>query len=659
MWRSTRCRLLTAACAVVLLVGVSGFVRVLFRDGVVADNTTPAEDGLGESQLPEPTLSFPQPLDQMPAAITADQHAAYSFEAPLDWRANAGYAGSSACRECHPEQFASYQRTDHSRALSDVEPGLEPPDAEFDHPASGRRYRVVRREGRLFHEESLPLDDGTEFVLTSTPLRYRVGSGHFARTYLCDAGGGFLLESPVTWYESAEEWSMTPGFDRAAHRSFSRQILENCMWCHAGQVETSTTSTIRLRIVEQAIGCERCHGPGQAHVDWQRAGGTGEGPTRDSIVNPRSLSRKLAEAICQQCHLQGDIQIGGRNVRAGDYRPGRPLEQFATVFRLRRPDSSMTVVGHVEQLAASPCATRSETLSCLTCHNPHRPVEPGAVVEHYRSICLSCHQDRGCRLPLEARQQKSQDDCVACHMPRSATEVPHVAFTHHRIGIHPLSEAPAAVDDDPLIPLSDLASLSDDDRERSMSLARIEMFLLRGPVYQRSPAGRTLLRQIDRWLQSLEPQASDVEIEFARVQLSLARDDLPAAEESAARVLAFENLRGEEEAGIQSQLGQIDLRQGRFDQARLRFGRLTQLRSSGQDWFCLALCEEKRGHVPAAIAALERARQLEPGGVGIYQALSRLADRRSDPATARQMRDSAQRLERGLRAPRPASRGDR
>ena len=148
-------------------------------------------------------------------------------------------------------------------------------------------------------------------MLTSTPVRYRVGSGHFARSYLCDAGSGFLLESPITWYESAEKWGMTPGFDRAAHRSFSRQILENCLWCHAGQVQTSTESTMRLRVVENAIGCERCHGPGKRHVDSQLAGNTAVDAGEHSIINPRRLPRKLADAICQQCHLQGDIQIGG------------------------------------------------------------------------------------------------------------------------------------------------------------------------------------------------------------------------------------------------------------------------------------------------------------------------------------------------------------
>src|SRR5262249_50750265 len=161
---------------------------------------------------------------------------------------------------------------------------------------------------------------------TSTPVRYRVGSGHHARTYLCDPGDDFLLESPITWYASAKKWGMTPGFDKALHRSFSRQILENCLWCHAGQVQTNTASTMRMRIVEEAIGCERCHGPGEKHVESQLAGHASGEEALPSIINPRRLPRKLAEAICQQCHLQGDIQIGGRRVRAPEYRPGEPLE---------------------------------------------------------------------------------------------------------------------------------------------------------------------------------------------------------------------------------------------------------------------------------------------------------------------------------------------
>lgn len=564
-----------------------------------------------------------------------------------EWRPLTGYTGSQACRTCHPEQFETYLATAHSRALVEVDSAEEPADATFDHARSGRRYRVSRRDGKLIHTESLPLDDGTEFVLTSVPVRYRVGSGHFARTYLCDAGGGLFVESPVSWYESVHAWGMTPGYDKPAHRSFTRQVLENCLWCHAGLVETSTTSHMRMRIVENSIGCERCHGPGEAHVARQTAGQIVEDQADGSIINPQRLSRKLSEAVCQQCHLQGDIHIGGRGVRASDYRPGQPLEEFATVYRLRRLDKGITVVGHVEQLAESACYRQSETLTCVTCHNPHRPVAQAEAAEHYRSICMTCHADPGCKVPLAVRDQKTENDCIGCHMPKSATEVPHLAFTHHHIGIHPLQSKLAETQDSaPLIPLSDLSGLTAADRSRSLGLARLQMFLGQGEERQRSAAGQALGQQIEEWLQSLSPQEIDVEIEFARFAFNFARGDRWGAELSASRTLVHPDLRSEEEAFVLERLGMHELNQKQFADARGRFGKLARLRCNGQDWYYLGICEDKCGRSEAALQALEKARELEPAVVGIYEALAGIRHARKEFDAERRLREDIARLQR-------------
>ena len=54
-----------------------------------------------------------------------------------------------------------------------------------------------------------------------------------------------------------------------------------------------------------AIGCERCHGPGELHVRRQEVV-----DDRDlSIVNPRHLEPSLRAAVCEQCHLMGDHRI--------------------------------------------------------------------------------------------------------------------------------------------------------------------------------------------------------------------------------------------------------------------------------------------------------------------------------------------------------------
>ena len=53
------------------------------------------------------------------------------------------------------------------------------------------------------------------------------------------------------------------------------------------------------------IGCERCHGPGELHVAHPEIIGG-----RDmTIVNPASLAPSLRDAVCEQCHLQGEKRV--------------------------------------------------------------------------------------------------------------------------------------------------------------------------------------------------------------------------------------------------------------------------------------------------------------------------------------------------------------
>src|SRR2546423_14586279 len=93
-------------------------------------------------------------------------------------------------------------------------------------------------------------------------------------------------------------------------------------------------------------------------------------------------------------------------------------------------------------LRESKCYQKSE-MTCVTCHNPHRPVN----LEATRRACAKCHQPADCkeqpRLPVAVRGQ-----CSACHMPGSAkvqvsfdTEddlyVPPVRRYENRIAVYP------------------------------------------------------------------------------------------------------------------------------------------------------------------------------------------------------------------------------
>src|SRR5262249_53400640 len=149
---------------------------------------------------PTPTLK-PVPKDE-PGELALPRYSDSPF---LNVGPDAQYIGSAACAGCHTRNHKSYLLTAHSKALSDVDPGLEPPDGSFEHKASGRSYRVYRKDGQLRHEEVLRTAEGQEIARVDLPVRYLVGSGHFSRTYIVEVEG-FLHESPITWYTSKSSW---------------------------------------------------------------------------------------------------------------------------------------------------------------------------------------------------------------------------------------------------------------------------------------------------------------------------------------------------------------------------------------------------------------------------------------------------------------------
>ena len=347
------------------------------------------------------------------------------------------YLGDEACIRCHAEITESYRRHPMGRSLSPIVSSPAPRgDSTGGRPlfeAQGFEYAVENRDGHVIHKESRRDASGRTIAQNEGEVRFTVGSGRFGFAYLIERDG-FLFQSPIAWYARAQRWNLPPGYQNTnAH--FDRPIMSACLFCHANRTEPveGTANRYRQPIFQgHAIGCERCHGPGELHVNRPK---TVDG--RDlTIVNPAALEPSLRDAVCQQCHLNGQRRVLRAGRRDEDFRLGLPFHRFWTV--LERPTSAAEnrFVGQFEQMHQSRCFKESQgKLGCISCHDPHRLPEPEAKVAYFRDRCLECHSDRGCSLPVSSRTVQGQaDDCVRCHMPRlSGSNIIHVAETNHRI----------------------------------------------------------------------------------------------------------------------------------------------------------------------------------------------------------------------------------
>lgn len=265
----------------------------------------------------------------------------------------------------------------------------------------------------------------SEGQATSYRIDYVIGSGEHAAGYLLDLAN-HLFQSPVAYYNSRQTYDLAPGYQNLPNPDFTRPVSDACLFCHSGSALKVPGSTNEYRsppFSAEAITCERCHGSAERHLKDPRPG---------TIINPAKLEGAARDSICEQCHLLGVGRVLNPGRKFSDFRAGEPLEDVFTTYRNVLPPGAegekFKVISHVEQLARSVCAQRSNgKLWCGTCHDPHNePLEP---VAFYRSKCLSCHAKQ-----LPSAHPDEQSNCIGCHMPRrDAADGGHTAFTDHRI----------------------------------------------------------------------------------------------------------------------------------------------------------------------------------------------------------------------------------
>jgi predicted CXXCH cytochrome family protein len=380
----------------------------------------PPEDG-GQASSSDPRLSYAGPFRNLSP--------------------NARYVPDDRCAECHAVLARSYAEHPMGRSLVPVAAATRHPEDQAHHNsfnALGSRFALAHEDGKTRHRRTRLDPAGQPAAFLEWEVHYAIGSGLRGQSFLT-MRDDYPFQTPISWYAQKDAWDLSPGF--GPNYLTGRPVVPECLFCHSNGVEFREGSLNHIApggFAGHAIGCQRCHGPGELHADSR---GRSE-PISDgvdyTIVNPRRLERALREAVCEQCHLEGEIRV----VRAGramyDFRPGLPLDRFWSVFVHPAEDGvSRKVVSQVEQMYESRCFQAGQgSMGCISCHDPHERVQPAQRVEHYRRACLACHGEGvTCSLPeAQRRRQSALDSCIDCHMPRyGAADVPHTAFTDHRI----------------------------------------------------------------------------------------------------------------------------------------------------------------------------------------------------------------------------------
>ncbi|MEE2642421.1 MAG: multiheme c-type cytochrome, partial [Planctomycetota bacterium] len=358
------------------------------------------------------------------------------------------YVGSEACRECHADIMKEYESHPMSRSMSvtlasEIEDYEKAPEFAAGPNAS---YAVTRYPKKIEHRETITDSSGQPISEHGETIDFTCGSGERGCSYFVFREGK-LFQSPVTWYAKRGKWDLSPGYDPKHHPRFERMASDGCLACHAGRmnpVENERgTFDAKTPFHELSIGCERCHGPAKSHIEFHQSKSTGSGE-KDPIVNPVKLAPELRDAVCYQCHLQGENRVARYGRTEYDFRPGMHVSDVWITFLKSGATSEgkADAVSQVEQMQQSECFIQSQgALGCISCHDPHRSPSADQRVDFYRNQCTKCHsQEAGkteCSSPLDERTRKSPtNSCIQCHMPKlNAGDVPHTPQTDHRVQV--------------------------------------------------------------------------------------------------------------------------------------------------------------------------------------------------------------------------------
>lgn len=354
------------------------------------------------------------------------------------------YVGPDACAACHAERAAEFRTSRHFWACS--LPDGETMPAAF----SSKDAAYVTREPSLRFEMTRSGDDFFETAIresasgeqrTSSRIDFVYGAGAATDEVYLTWHGDRLYELPIAWLHPQKDWGASE-FDRYGAGDFSRELTPRCLECHNTWFEHSPGTLNQYKRDDFILGvtCETCHGPARDHVAFHEA--NPRAAAGESIVQPGRLSRELQMDLCASCHSNALKHRGP----AFSYRPGKPLDACYRTVASKYPEDDH-VANQTKYLRESKCFQKSETLTCTTCHDPHRSKirTPGVS----QSACLNCHQAADCderhRLPNGVR-----NDCVGCHMPQrnkiqvrfqlqDDNDVAPVKRWEHRIAVDPVA----------------------------------------------------------------------------------------------------------------------------------------------------------------------------------------------------------------------------
>jgi hypothetical protein len=230
--------------------------------------------------------------------------------------ASATVVGAAACASCHQAQFDTWKGGRHSKMVQPATSASVKGDfSKGSVTLRGSVYRFRVENGQFFITESYLTGKEQEHRVESTLGNRRV------QHYLTTVENGWKIVLPPSWDVERHEWFHNMEIVRPAAGDPKPVQLWNkeCVGCHVSQEEVNynpATRSYATRWTDSGTSCERCHGPGSAHVQEYTRSAESRPVGQRLIVRPTRLDASSGTMVCAQCHslrevIAPDFKAGG------------------------------------------------------------------------------------------------------------------------------------------------------------------------------------------------------------------------------------------------------------------------------------------------------------------------------------------------------------
>ncbi|MCB9689679.1 MAG: tetratricopeptide repeat protein [Alphaproteobacteria bacterium] len=281
-------------------------------------------------------------------------------------------AGSATCASCHAEQAEAWRASTHARAEHAGDDGAPTSLDAIGPDGASRAYPIERWIGVTPLQQGLVAFPGGRLQVTQAARDPRDGS------WFDVFGDGREPGEWGHWTGGGMTWNA------------------RCGECHTTAFDKGwdeTTATYASTFEEADVGCEACHGDGDAHAAGAPA----------AVVD-------AGGETCFPCHAR-------RSDLTGAWRPGDAfLDHFAPSLVDRGdtfwPDGQVRDEDF-EVTAFLGSRMHAQGVTCTSCHDPHS----GRTRAEGDALCLSCHAAMPGFTDHDPHPEGVEPGCVGCHMP--------------------------------------------------------------------------------------------------------------------------------------------------------------------------------------------------------------------------------------------------